>query len=755
MAGALGGVRIIDFGQYIAGPLAAMMLGDQGAEVIHVDPPGGPRLKTPADALWNRGKRRISLDLKDGADLEVARRLISTADVLIENFRPGVMERLGLGDAALREMNPALVYCSLPGFAGDDPRAGVPGWEGVVGAATATYHGRLVGPEPHYTAVPLASNFAAFTAVNSIVAALIAREKTGRGQRIETPLFDAMFEAFGAWGQKNMAPGAAQAPLPGGLDPLGGGFYECKDARWVQLLVMRPRHFEWFAAGAFPSGWAEEGLADQGRLRAEPALAAELRSRLTALFRTRDSWEWERFVNELGTPFCVCRTSEEWLNDPHALATRSVVAVDDPELGPMMQAGFPVALSKSVPDDPQPRHEVDGDRAAILAELESRTPPAVPHEDIRLGSALEGIRVIDTTHIWAGPTAGRVLAEYGAEVIKINDTSGDVLSHLHVNSGKQSLLLNLQSPAGMNVLWKIIERSDVFMQNFRKGTAERLGFGEDAVREHQPDIVYSSVSAYGYDGPRGADRGWEPVGQAATGMQLRMGGGTPAMQPYALCDYGTGLMGAYSILLGLYHRARTGEGQAVQASLSMTGTFHQTPFMFSYEGRRWDEPAGKDVRGSGALQRLYRASDGWIFLGMREDQPGLLDKVEGLAGVAGLTGEALETELAKRFAGVPAGDLVARLQSAGLGAHRLVDLEEVLEDSWVKAHNLTVVRDHEGVGPVRMVGPSPRLSETPVRIPAPARPPGADGPDVLAAVGLNDTTPELVRDGVVAVPAAT
>jgi crotonobetainyl-CoA:carnitine CoA-transferase CaiB-like acyl-CoA transferase len=292
------------------------------------------------------------------------------------------------------------------------------------------------------------------------------------------------------------------------------------------------------------------------------------------------------------------------------------------------------------------------------------------------------------------------------------------------------------------------------MQNFRKGTAERLGIGYKQVQEHQPGIVYSSVSAYGYDGERGADRGWEPVGQAATGMQLRMGGGSPAMQPYALCDYGTGLMGAYSILLGLFHRARTGEGQAVQASLSMTGTLHQTPFMFSYEGRRWDEPAGKEALGSGPLQRLYRASDRWFFLGARPDQLPGLARVEGLAGVDNLAGAELEAELATRFATGPVDTWVARLQAAGLGAHELTDLEDVMEDAWVKSHNLAVVRDHEAVGPVRMVGPSPRLSETPVRVPFAARPPGADSRDVLAEVGISDElATALVRDSVVAVPA--
>src|SRR6266508_3122745 len=94
MPGALEGVRVVDFGQYIAGPLAAVMLGDQGADVIHVDPPGGPRWKSPADAFYNRGKRRITLDLKRREDQQTARALIDRSDVVLENFRPGVMERL-------------------------------------------------------------------------------------------------------------------------------------------------------------------------------------------------------------------------------------------------------------------------------------------------------------------------------------------------------------------------------------------------------------------------------------------------------------------------------------------------------------------------------------------------------------------------------------------------------------------------------------------------------------------------------------
>src|SRR5688572_6069154 len=131
MAAALEGIRVIDFGQYIAGPLTAQLLADQGADVIHIDPPGGPLWQTPANAFWNRGKRSLVLDLKQDVDRETARRLVETADVVIENFRPDLMDRVGLGAAAMIEANPALVYCSLPGFAEDDPRAAMPAWEGV------------------------------------------------------------------------------------------------------------------------------------------------------------------------------------------------------------------------------------------------------------------------------------------------------------------------------------------------------------------------------------------------------------------------------------------------------------------------------------------------------------------------------------------------------------------------------------------------------------------------------------------------
>ena len=146
----LAGVRVVDFGHYIAGPLAGMLLADQGAQIIKVDRPGtrSANAGDAADAMYNRGKTRLELDLKSEAGLAAARRLIAAADVVIENFRPGVMDRLGLGAHVLTERHPRLIYLSLPGFASTDlGKANIRAFEGVLNAAQrAVYRPGLGGP---------------------------------------------------------------------------------------------------------------------------------------------------------------------------------------------------------------------------------------------------------------------------------------------------------------------------------------------------------------------------------------------------------------------------------------------------------------------------------------------------------------------------------------------------------------------------------------------------------------------------------
>jgi crotonobetainyl-CoA:carnitine CoA-transferase CaiB-like acyl-CoA transferase len=235
------------------------------------------------------------------------------------------------------------------------------------------------------------------------------------------------------------------------------------------------------------------------------------------------------------------------------------------------------------------------------------------------------------------------------------------------------------------------------------------------------------------------------MGQAVTGMQERFGRdcGLPIMQSMPICDLGTGNLAALATLLALYHRLRTGEGQFVSASLAHTATFHQIPFMIDYAGRTWDDPAGQQVRGLGALYRLYRASDRWFFLAARgADGPDRLRTVEGLDGVDPLS----EEELSARFGCAPAAVWVERLQAAGLGAHLNCTPAEVME----AGGPLIEARELPDLGPVLVAGPSGRLSVTPPRRTAIPRPPGGDNAAVLAEVGLDAAYEHLLSGGVMA-----
>jgi len=744
MTGALTGIRVIDFGQYIAGPLTGMFLADQGADVIRVDPPGGPRWDTPANATWNRGKRSIVLDLKAAGDLETARRLIATADVVIENFRPGVMERLGLGAQAMTSANPRLIYCSMPGFASDDPRAGVPAWEGVVSAAFSTYRPRTREGRPTYTPVPIASSYAAFQAAVSIVMSLLVRERDGLGQRIEVPLFDAMFATVGA--QVLNAPAA---------DGAGGGPWGpllCKDGRWVYVQHGNQNYRDFVRAAGLES-WEAEGLFDRARLAREPELATEARRRVAELFKTRAAREWEDLISAAGSECSVCYTSAEWLAHPHAHESAMVIQVSDPRYGAMLQPGLNARMSATPGAVRGPAPQLDADRIALFAEADARRPVIAGGAMAARRSALEGLKVLDLTIVLAGPTCGRTLAEFGADVIKIdNPVRGSTVSfHNTINRGKRSILLDLKSQEGRDVFWRLLEDTDVVVQNYRKGKLDRLGLGYDDVRKRKPDIVYASMNAYGHVGSWADRPGHEQLAQAATGMQERFGGdGTPTLQPHAVNDYGTGYMGAFAVALALFHRQRTGQGQHVDTSLAYTALTLQSPFMQDYAGKTWDEPRGQDALGEGPLYRAYAASDGWLFLAARHSDLPRLAKIEGLASMGELEGDDLGHALEERLATESVDTWVARLLAEDIGAHRVSRSQRaVMDDPWVREHGLSMTREHDEIGPVVTSGPGARLSRTPLHAGRPAPKPGADAREILEEAGFGDRYVELVERGIV------
>jgi crotonobetainyl-CoA:carnitine CoA-transferase CaiB-like acyl-CoA transferase len=758
-AGVLSGIKVVDFGHFVAGPLTAVMLADQGADVVHVDRPGAELAES--DAFLNRNKRRITLDLKDPADAAIAARLAAGADVVIENFRPGVMDTRGLGWQRLAPAAPRLIYCSLPGFGRDDPRARVPGWEGVVAAATANCSIR-VGQEPEgwdtsrptYSAVPLASNFAAFLAATAIVAALTFRHRTGRGQLIEVPLFHAMFELIGKAGSFVEADGLAP-PKPHGGN--GSGTYECADGRYVRMdpIGGSARFLRWLLDAAGAESWAADGLTDGVRLARHKDLEEQLKERLRGLFLTRSAEEWGELAGDAGVPLAFIRTCREWLRTPHARAAGHVVPVADPLFGETWMPGLPVHTAAASGWTPRPRQLPDADHDAVVAEASQ--PAAVassaagrPAEDIT--RAFEGLRVLDLTEILAGPSSGRILGEYGADVVKINAPNSTVTAHGIVNRGKRSILLNVEAERGQAVFWELAARSDVIIQNYPEGTADRYGIGYRHVRARFPDAVYVSVTCYGEGGRWGARRGYETQGQAVTGMMERAGGDhhvPEVLGPYNVVDFGSGVMAAFAASLGIFHRTRTGAGGRVTASLAQTATYHQAIFTLDYAGRRQQaEPRGPEALGAGPFQRYYQVRDGWIFLGMKPSQLPSLRSVPWLADAARLSpadAAAVQKALSAALAEQSAAEAVQALRRAGAGAHEVLTTEQVMTREPARKLGLSLIQRSEEFGPVVMPGLTVRLSESPLVLGRAAGPAGSDAESILAEAGLAGRMAELSR----------
>jgi crotonobetainyl-CoA:carnitine CoA-transferase CaiB-like acyl-CoA transferase len=548
------------------------------------------------------------------------------------------------------------------------------------------------------------------------------------------------------------------------MDPIANTeTFRCADGRFVQLNATGAsgRFLRWLLDAAGEGSWAAEGLTDELRLAGDPALAQQLRVRLAALFLTRSAQEWEDLGAQAGVPLCRVRSAWEWAQTPHARTSRQVVEVRDPELGPLFTAGLAVHTAGSALRSIGPRRLPDADRAEILAALGEPRPPrgeGIAADADHEGGAsppmpvlpYDGLEVVDLTEILAGPSSGRILAEFGAHVVKVNSPRGRIYAHGVVNRGKQSVLLDVESPHGQAVFWRLVQGADVVIQNYARGTAERYGIGYEHVKARNPTAVYVSVSCYGYGGTWDARRGYETQGQAATGIMERAGGDqTPAVVgPYNILDFGTGVLASFAAAVALYERSITGRGQHVHASLTQTGTTHQAAFVPAFNGVTGDEPRGPDTLGPGPLRRLFRAADGWFFAALGS---GDLERLEGASALEGRLrpprpdDASPATRLEELFASETTSACEGALRSLGTAAHAVVPLDELMVDPFVRSQGLSVVQVSEEVGEVVMPGLCAHLSRTPPRLGAAARRPGADAGAVLAQVGMQDRAEPLER----------
>ena len=365
--------------------------------------------------------------------------------------------------------------------------------------------------------------------------------------------------------------------------------------------------------------------------------------------------------------------------------------------------------------------------------------------------ALDGVRVLDLCIILAGPTCGRTLSEYGADVIKVDPEHRmpSLTPWLDVGRGKRSICLNITKDAGLDAFYKLADTADVVLTGFRKGVAERLGIGYDQLSERNPGIVYAAINAFGQEGPWAMRPGFDQNAQAATGMQLRNGGedGEPGPPPYTFNDYGTGIMAAYGVILALLERERTGRGQKIDTSLAYTASTFSSAYMIDYEGFEPDEISGPGAKGSGPFSRLYRTSDGWLALSAETDAE--CDRFLAMEPFARIPECNLTDGLEPVFASRSTSEWRQMLSEAGVPAAPHRTLEDVRSDPYSSDNGLIVSVRHAAFGAIEHAGTAQRMSITPARTgTSPTF--GGDTESVLVELGYTREEIDSMRsDGVI------
>lgn len=355
--GPLAGVRVIELAHIMSGPTCGMLLADMGADVIKVEKvPGGddtrrfglPRMQGESSAflIMNRNKRGIALDLKTEAGREALKRLLRTADVVTENYRAGTMEKLGLGYDALRELNPALIYCEISGYGRTGPYADKPGFDliaqGVSGLMSITGE---PGGAPIKCGGPVADINAGILAAMGVLAAYIHRLKTGLGQRVDTSLMEAGIMQTYWHTAYYFATGEAAPPMgSGNLTSAPYQAFRTRDG-WINIGAANQANWE-----RLLEALEAPELADDPRFRsnaARMAHRAELAEMLSARLQQHDTTHWLEVLDRAGLPVGPILSVPEMLEHPQTVAREMVVETEHPKAGRVRSLGLPVKFSET------------------------------------------------------------------------------------------------------------------------------------------------------------------------------------------------------------------------------------------------------------------------------------------------------------------------------------------------------------------------------------------------------------------------
>jgi crotonobetainyl-CoA:carnitine CoA-transferase CaiB-like acyl-CoA transferase len=350
MTDLLSGIRVIELGTMLTAPIAGMMLADLGADVVKIERPDGGDpvrafrggLKSPAFSAYNRNKKSVVLDLKNAEAMGALNKLLATADVLIENFRPGVMERLGLGPKALEKINTRLVHCSITGFGADGPYRDRPAYDAVGQALSGISSLFFDASEPRVTGPTITDNVTGMYACYGILGALFEREKSHKGHRVEVNMLQASVAFMPDSFMNHTQLGIVNTPTTRASTSQSFAF-RCADGKSLALHLSSPEKF-WKRLVAVlddPAFTADPRFASRNQ-RVEGYLT--LRSALAEIFLRRPRAEWVARLEAEEVPYAPINTIPEVMDDPQIRHLGVFEAIEGPDGADITVQTRPVAI---------------------------------------------------------------------------------------------------------------------------------------------------------------------------------------------------------------------------------------------------------------------------------------------------------------------------------------------------------------------------------------------------------------------------
>lgn len=725
----LDGVSVVDFGLGFGGALAARLLADAGAEVIRFEPSEGDPFYGlyPAYAAWQSGKKIAAASDIDDAQAQ-ARDALADADVCIIGGE-AFPDLQWLPDAEeLARLYPQLVVLDISGVRFDGHAGDLPAVDLLAQAASGMVFETLPD-RPMVSAMPMASYGAALEGVIGVMTALCARQRTGDGQVVRTSIFDgALAWLCHSWFDSDRTDAALAAGTPKGARPL---IFRCADGDYLHFALGSTNarlHVYTVLKIENPVPSLEDdprGFPTLKRGASDYFGDIDLLQSYIGKWQRSDLLEalWARGI----AAEAVTVPGEVW-QDEQVLHNRILVEEADGS----RRVGLPFQMSFN---------RVAG--AEVAAQK-----PALPG-----GLPLAGQRIVDLGSFTAGPHSSMVLGDLGADVIKVEALSGDVLRAVKrvftaSSRGKRSLAVDMKTPEGQEIMRRICASADMVFHNFRPGVPQRLGVDAESLHRLKPELILLENAGYGVSGPKAQRGGFDMILLALCGHEYRAGGegNSPGCYATTVIDLATGLLGAIAALMAQFIKQRSGAGAVIETSLLNTGLFLLSELVQSPTGEFLPiATLNGQQTGFHPAERLYKTSDGnWVAIAARgQAMANRLLSALGLEGQIHLRRDdwaAVEADLiAVAVARQDSASLLASLASASVWATLCRG------DAKPLTLNGATLREAGGValfedpryGEVRQIGPLFSLSKAASRAMGAAPEIGQHTPQILGELGYS------------------